>query len=222
MTTRLFGEPVERREDPRLLTGRGRFTDDFEHAAAEVAFVRSEHAHARIADVDVTGALDVDGVLAVYTHEDLDGGFGEPLPLLTPHEGLVAPRTQLALARDEVRYAGETIAMVVATDRYLAEDAAARIRVAYEPLDVVVDLAAAAEDPANLAGRFAEETGDVDAALTRAEHVFEWTFEIERSASMPLEGRAVVARWDEREQRLLVHDTTQWRWSPPTSAAASG
>jgi aerobic carbon-monoxide dehydrogenase large subunit len=205
MTTRMFGEPVERREDARLLTGRGRFTDDFEHDAAEVAFVRSEHAHARIADVDVAGALDVEGVLAVYTHEDLDGGFGEPLPLLTPHEGLVAPRTQYALARDEVRYAGETVAMVVAVDRYVAEDAAERIHVRYEPLPAVVDLATATE----VAGRFSEEVGDVDAALARAPHVFEWRFEIERSASMPMEGRAVVARWDERERRLLVHDSTQ-------------
>jgi carbon-monoxide dehydrogenase large subunit len=209
MTTRMFGEPVERREDARLLTGRGRFTDDFEHHAAEVAFVRSEHAHARIADIDVAGALDVEGVLAVYTHEDLEGGFGEPLPLLTPHEGLVAPRTQHALARDEVRYAGETVAMVVAVDRYVAEDAAERIRVAYEPLPVAADLAAAADDRANLAGIFSEEVGDVDAALADAPHVFEWRFEIERSASMPMEGRAVVARWDERERRLLVHDSTQ-------------
>ena len=205
MTTRMFGEPVERREDARLLTGRGRFTDDFEHDAAEVAFVRSEHAHARIADIDVAGALDVDGVLGVYTHEDLDGGFGEPLPLLTPHEGLVAPRTQYALARDEVRYAGETVAMVVAVDRYVAEDAAERIHVRYEPLPAVVDLATATE----VAGRFSEEAGDVDAALAGAPHVFEWRFEIERSASMPMEGRAVVARWDDRDGRLLVHDSTQ-------------
>ena len=209
MTTRMFGEPVERREDARLLTGRGRFTDDFEHDAAEVAFVRSEHAHARIADVDVTGALDVEGVIAVYTHEDLDGGFAEPLPLLTPHEGLVAPRTQYALARDEVRYAGETVAMVVAVDRYLAEDAAERIRVRYEPLPVAADLAAAAQDGANIAGIFSEEAGDVDAALAAAPHVFEWRFEIERSASMPMEGRAVVARWDDSDGRLLVHDSTQ-------------
>jgi carbon-monoxide dehydrogenase large subunit len=205
MTTRQFGEPVERREDARLLTGGGRFTDDFEHDAAEVAFVRSEHAHARILDVDVTGALDVDGVLAVYTYEDLEGGFAEPLPLLTPHEGLVGPRTQYALARDEVRYAGETVAMVVARDRYLAEDAAERIRVRYEPLRVTIGLSDANE----VAGRVSEEVGDVDAALAGAPHVFEWRLEIERSASMPLEGRAVVARWDEREQRLLMHDSTQ-------------
>jgi carbon-monoxide dehydrogenase large subunit len=205
MTTRVFGEPVERREDARLLAGGGRFTDDFEHDAAEVAFVRSEHAHARIVDVDVSGALDVDGVLAVYTHEDLDGGFAQPLPLLVPHEGLVAPRTQYALARDEVRYAGEVVAMVVAADRYRAEDAAERIRVTYEPLPATVGLSDANE----VAGTFSEEVGDVDAALASAPHVFQWRLEIERSASMPLEGRAVVARWDESEQRLLVHDATQ-------------
>ncbi len=205
MSTRLFGERVERREDARLLAGRGRFTDDFEHGAAEVAFVRSEHAHARITDVDVSGALDVDGVLAVYTHEDLDGGFAEPLPLLTPHEGLVAPRTQYALARKEVRYAGETVAMVVAVDRYVAEDAAEKIRVAYEPLPVHADLVSADE----VAGRFSEEVGDVDAALGGAPHVFTWRFAIERSASMPMEGRAVVARWDAHDERLLVHDATQ-------------
>src|SRR5919206_3498047 len=102
-----FGEPVERREDARLLAGRGRFTDDLAHDAVEVTFVRSEHAHARLVDVDVTGALDVDGVLGVYTHEDLEGPFAQPLPLLIPHEGLEDSRTQLPLAREEVRYAGE-------------------------------------------------------------------------------------------------------------------
>jgi CO/xanthine dehydrogenase Mo-binding subunit len=205
MTTRLFGERVERREDARLLTGGGRYTDDFEHDAAQAAFVRSEHAHARVVEIDVAGALDVDGVLGVYTYEDLEGGFAQPLPLLTPHEGLLASRTQYALAHDEVRYAGEIVAMVVAVDRYVAEDAAERIRVTYEPLEVIADLAQATE----VAGRFSEEVGDVDRALAGAPHVFEWRFAIERSASMPLEGRAVVARWDEREQRLLVHDSTQ-------------
>jgi aerobic carbon-monoxide dehydrogenase large subunit len=218
VTTRMFGERVERREDARLLTGRGRYTDDFGADAAQAAFVRSEHAHARVADIDVTGALGVAGVLAVYTHEDLDGGFAEPLPLLVPHDGLGAPRTQHALAREEVRFAGETIAMVVATDRYVAEDAAGRIRVAYEPLEAVVDLAGAAETGSprahtdlqdNVAGEFSEEKGDVDAALAGAAHVFEWRFEIERSASMPMEGRAVVASYDDGDGTLLVYDSTQ-------------
>jgi CO/xanthine dehydrogenase Mo-binding subunit len=208
-TVGAVGRRVTRLEDRRLVRGRGLYTDDVEHGAAEVAFVRSEHAHARIRDIDVAGALDVDGVLAVYTHEDLTGLLAEPLPLLMPHPGLIAPRTQYALAAGEVRYAGETIVMVVARDRYLAEDAAARVRVDYELLEPVVDLAAAAAREDHVAGRFAEETGDVAAALSTAPHVFEWRFDVERSAGMPMEGRAVSARYDAAGDRLVVHDTTQ-------------
>jgi CO/xanthine dehydrogenase Mo-binding subunit len=143
-------------------------------------------------------------VLAIFTHEDLEGDVAGPLPLLIPHPGLTAPRTQPALARDEVRYAGEAIAMVVAVDRYRAEDAAERIRVTYEPLPVVVGL----EEAGEVAGRFGEEAGDVDAALAAAPHVFEWRLEIERSASTPLEGRGVVASFD-ADGALLVYDSTQ-------------
>ncbi|HEX6389754.1 MAG TPA: aerobic carbon-monoxide dehydrogenase large subunit, partial [Solirubrobacteraceae bacterium] len=212
-----FGERVERREDRRLLTGNGRYTDDFAPHAAHAAFLRSEYAHARIVDIDVSGALDIDGVYAVYTFDDLDGRFAEPLPLIIPHEAIVAGRTQYALARDEVRYVGETIAMVVARDRYVAEDAAELIRVDYEPLPVAADLERAAapdaplvhaDRPDNVLGRVTEEHGDVGAALSKADHVFRWRLEIERSASMPLEGRAIVARFDE-EGALLMHDSTQ-------------
>jgi aerobic carbon-monoxide dehydrogenase large subunit len=214
MTTRLFGERVERREDRRLLLGEGRYTDDFEPHAAHAAFVRSHHAHARIKDVDVSGALDVDGVLAVYTYDDLEGRFGDPLPLIIPHEAIEDGRTQYALARDEVRYVGETIAMVVARDRYVAEDAADAIVVDYEPLPVCADLEAAdaplvhGDRPDNVVGRVSEEHGDVDAALASAPHVFEWRFEMERSAATPLEGRAIVARFDDGGG-LLVYDSTQ-------------
>ena len=77
MTTRQFGQPVLRKEDPRLVTGNGRYLDDLGHTAYEAAFVRSPHAHARIADIDVEGALDVEGVVAIFTHEDLEGPAGE-------------------------------------------------------------------------------------------------------------------------------------------------
>ncbi|MGH2819531.1 MAG: aerobic carbon-monoxide dehydrogenase large subunit [Actinomycetota bacterium] len=218
MTTRMFGERVERLEDYRLLTGRGRFTDDFEHHAAQVAFVRSDLAHARISEIDAGAARGMDGVLGVFIHDDLNDAFAQTLPLLIPNDGLFAPRTQHALARDEVCYVGEIVAMVVARDRYLAEDAANTIFVDYEPLDAVADLERAAEDaapvahldmPDNVAGHLTEMKGDVDEALERAPYVFEWRFDVERSASMPMEGRAVVARWDEVEQRLLVFDSTQ-------------
>ena len=217
MSSGFVGESVPRLEDDRLIRGNGKYTDDIDHRAAEVAFVRSEHAHARITDIDVSEALGIDGVLAIYTHEDLTGDVGSPLPLLIPHPGLVEPRTQLALASDEVCYVGQTIAMVIARDRYIAEDAAACVRVSYEPLPVAVDLTAAAEASTvahadmshNVAGRFAEEKGDVEAALAAAPHVFAWRIEIERSAGMPMEGRAVYASYDASEGHLLVYDSTQ-------------
>jgi CO/xanthine dehydrogenase Mo-binding subunit len=204
-----FGAPFERREDLRLVTGRGRYTDDLGGAASEAAFVRSEHAHARVVDVDVSGALDVDGVEAIYTYEDLDGGAAEPMPLLREHPGITGLRTQYALARDEVRYAGQPIAAVIASDRYTAEDAAGRIRVTYDVLSPLVDMESAAGDPANVAGGWSEATGDVPAALRDAPHVFELRLEIERSAAMPMEGRAIFARYDADDDRLLVYDTTQ-------------
>jgi carbon-monoxide dehydrogenase large subunit len=216
VTTRLFGERVERREDDRLLVGAGRYTDDFEPHAAHAAFVRSDYAHARVRDVDVSGALDIEGVHAVYTYEDLDGKFAAPLPLIIPHEAIADGRTQYALARDEVRYVGETIAMVVARDRYVAEDAAGAIVVDYEPLPVVADIEASANggdlvhgDRAdNVVARVGEEHGDVEAAMASADRTFEWRFDVQRSAATPLEGRAVVARFD-AEGGLLVHDATQ-------------
>ena len=102
--------------------------------------LRSPHAHARIIDIDVTGALEVDGLLAIYTYEDLTGPLADPLPLLIPHPALTHGRTQYALARDEVNYVGEAIALVVAENRYLAEDAVERIVVSYQPLPPVVGL----------------------------------------------------------------------------------
>jgi aerobic carbon-monoxide dehydrogenase large subunit len=217
VTTRLFGERVERNEDPRLLTGRGRFTDDFEHGALQAAFVRSDLAHALIKDIDVGGALDIDGVYGIYTYEDLEGDLAKPLPLLIPNDGLFAPRTQYALAKEEVCYAGEIIAMVVARDRYIAEDAATAVRVEYEPLPVVADLIAAVEGDevahsdmdGNVNGRVSEEVGDVDVAMNEAGHVFTWRLEMERSAAMPMEGRAIVADYDLDKQSLLLYDATQ-------------
>ena len=217
MTTKLFGQRVQRNEDPRLLTGRGRYTDDFEHDALHAAFVRSDFAHARIRDIDVTGALDIEGVFGIYTYEDLEGDLAKPLPLLIPHDGLFAPRTQHALAKDEVCYAGEIVAMVVARDRYIAEDAAGAVRIDYESLPVVVDLEEAARGEVvahsdmdgNVNGRVSEEKGDVDTAINKASQVFSWRFEMERSAAMPMEGRAIVADYDHDKASLLLYDATQ-------------
>ncbi len=85
MTTRSVGSRVLRLEDPRLLAGKGRYLDDVGRGALEASFVRSPYAHARVTDIDVSGALDIDGVVAVYTYEDLGGRMADPLPLLLPH-----------------------------------------------------------------------------------------------------------------------------------------
>jgi aerobic carbon-monoxide dehydrogenase large subunit len=217
MSTRLFGEPIARREDPRLLRGDGRYLDDLGHDALAAAFVRSPHAHARIVDIDVSGALDVDGLVAVYTYDDLDGLLAEPLPLLIPHPTLTHGRTPYALARDEVNHVGEAVAMVVATDRYLAEDAAERIVVGYEPLPAVVGIEAARDGarlvhddvPGNLAARMIQEQGDAAAAITAAPHRLELDLRVERSASTPLETRGVLARWDTESARMRIWSSTQ-------------
>jgi aerobic carbon-monoxide dehydrogenase large subunit len=217
VTTRWFGERVERREDPRLLTGAGRFLDDAGHDAVAVAFVRSPYAHARITGIDVAETLDVEGLVAIYTWDDLPGRLAEPLPLLIPHPDLTHPRTQYALANGEVNHVGEAIAMVVAVDRYVAEDVAERIVVDFEPLPAVVGIDAARSGrhlvhpdvPGNVAAVTTQELGDARAALAAAPHVLELDFAMERSLSSPLEGRGVHARWDPDGQRLRIRTSTQ-------------
>ncbi|MDQ3616881.1 MAG: aerobic carbon-monoxide dehydrogenase large subunit [Actinomycetota bacterium] len=232
MTTKMFGARIPRTEDPRLVTGNGRYLDDLGHDALEVAFVRSPHAHARISEIDVTGALDVEGLVAIYDYDDLlddeRSRMSEPLPLLIPHPTLTHGRTPYALAKDEVNHVGEAVVMVVATDRYVAEDAAQRIDVDYEPLPAVVGIetSRAAGDlvhddvPGNVAAVMVQETGDADAAVDEAPHSLELHLSIERSASMPMEGKGVLARWDADDGSLLVHTSTQTSTSVRQAVAA--
>ena len=235
MTTKLFGQAIRRSEDPRLVTGNGRYLDDLGHDALEVAFVRSPHAHARVVDIDVADALDVEGLVAIYTYEDLRADqdehgtrVAEPLPLLIPHPTLTHGRTQHALADGEVNYVGEAIVMVVASSRYAAEDATTRIRVDYELLPAVVgvEAARAAEHlvhddvPGNIAALMVQQTGDADAAIDAAPHRLELELAIERSASMPMEGKGVLARWDADDLSLTVHTSTQTSTSVRQAIAA--
>jgi carbon-monoxide dehydrogenase large subunit len=228
VTTRLFGEPIARREDPRLVAGDGRFLDDLGPGALAAAFVRSPHAHARVVDVDVAGVLDVDGVVAAYTYEDLDGRVAEPLPLLIPHPSLHAPRTAYPLANGVVRHVGEPVAMVVAADRYLAEDACDRVQVTYQPLPPVVGIDAALraehtvhhDVPDNVAAHMVQEVGDAPGAIAAAPNRLELDLHIERSASMPLEGKGVYARWDAADRSLRVYSSTQTSTSVRMALAA--
>ncbi|MGI8578317.1 MAG: aerobic carbon-monoxide dehydrogenase large subunit [Nocardioidaceae bacterium] len=228
MTTKLFGERVRRVEDPRLVTGQGRYLDDLGNDALAVAFVRSPHAHARIADIDVTAALEVDGLVAIYTYDDLQGRMAEPLPLLIPHPTLTHGRTQFALAKEEVNYVGEAIVMVVATDRYVAEDVAGLIDVRYDYLPAVVGIerARAGADlvhpdvPGNVAATMVQEVGDAAAVIAAATHSGLLSLRIERSASTPMEGKGVLARWEPDDESLLVHTSTQSSTSVRQAIAA--
>jgi CO/xanthine dehydrogenase Mo-binding subunit len=213
----MFGAPIRRREDPRLVTGGGRYLDDLGHDALEAAFVRSPHAHARIVDIDVADAIDVEGVAGIYVHEDLTGPMAEALPLLIPHPTLTHGRTTHALAKDEVNHVGEAVVMVVATNRYVAEDACQRIRVTYEQLPAVVGVEAARDAehlvhddvPGNVSAHMLQEVGDVEAALAAAPHTLTLDLAIERSASMPMEGKGVYARWDDERGELRMYSSTQ-------------
>jgi aerobic carbon-monoxide dehydrogenase large subunit len=217
VSARLSGARVTRTEDKRLLTGGGRFLDDLDHDALAVAFVRSPHAHARVVDIDVTEAVDTPGLVAVYTHDDLSGRAADPLPIALPHPALTSPRAPFALARDEVNHVGEAVVMVVARDRYAAEDAAERISVAYETLAPVVglDAALAADNlvhhdvPGNVAGIIQQQRGDVESALAAAPNVLELDLSIERSMASPLEGRGVYAQVDPVNDHLLIYSSTQ-------------
>src|SRR3989454_8545242 len=199
MTTKWFGERVQRVEDDRLLRGKGRFTDDIHEGgepALESCLVRSPYAHARITSIDVSAARAMPGVVAVYTAADLPFG-GVALPLLIPHPNLTQGRTQRCLASDVVRYAGEAVAFVIAESRYLAEDAGDLVQVEYEPLPVVITPEAAAraehlvhdDVPGNVAAEMVQEVGDVDEALAEAPHRKRLRYRYERGAASPMEGR---------------------------------
>src|ERR1700737_1173880 len=221
VTTRWFGERVQRVEDDRLLRGKGHFTDDIDEGALESVLVRSQFAHARIKSVDVSAARAVPGVVAVYVAADLPFG-DDDLPILIPHPNLTHGRTQRCLASDVVRYVGEAVAFVVAENRYIAEDAADLVEIDYEPLPVVITPEAGAaaahlvhdDVPGNVAAEMIQEKGDVHAALAAAPHQKKLHLRFERGAASPMEGRAVWARWAEAEHRLTVYDSTQ----SPTSS----
>ncbi|HQX15073.1 MAG TPA: xanthine dehydrogenase family protein molybdopterin-binding subunit [Anaerolineales bacterium] len=222
MTTRYFGERIKRNEDPRLLTGQGLYVDDVDLPnMLHVAFVRSPYAHARINSIDVSQALQREGVVAVYTANDL-GDYWKPGPLLVsppPVEGIVFnEKTQVPLAKDKVKFAGEPIVMVLAESRYIAEDALADIQIDYEPLEAVVDLEKGlqAESPviheeigSNVSAHVVQTKGDYESVKKDAALVVKRRFSYEHGCAAAIENRGIVAEWDRRAGRLTVWDTTQ-------------
>jgi CO/xanthine dehydrogenase Mo-binding subunit len=208
---------VRRREDPRLVTGRGAFVDDLRVPdCLHAAMLRSPHAHARIRAIDVSAAREAPGVRGVFTAADL-GPAGEPMPIYAPHPALPVPCRMRPLATDRVRFVGEAVAAVIADSAYHANDALDLIRVDYEPLPPVVEVEAALAPGAprihdqlatNVAAEWRQRVGDVDAALGGPGVVVVRTrIRLARGGAHPLEPRGLVVRWD--DDRLTVWGAVQ-------------
>ncbi|MDX3908031.1 MAG: xanthine dehydrogenase family protein molybdopterin-binding subunit [Pigmentiphaga sp.] len=220
MKGKTFGRPMGRVEDAALLTGRARFVDDIDAPGMlHAAFVRSSHAHARILAIDTSMAAAAPGVRAVLTLDELR-------PLLKETElvtALPAPNIKLnlhrpILATGEVLHVGEPIAMVLADDRYLAEDAAAMVFVDYDALPVVADCETALEPGSPVAHSWADHNlvtelslgyGDVDAVFANAPHVYRERLSQHRGGSHSMEGRGVVAQYDPLSDLLTMWSSTQ-------------
>ena len=214
---RWVGKSLKRREDPELLTGRGRYVGDIVRPGMlHAAFVRSPFAHARIGSIDVSSAIETPGVHAVLTAAAFPENLGaQPCTHLfagqhdTPY---------FALAKDRVRYAGEPVAIVVADSPHIAEDGVEEVEVDWEPLGAVSSVEAALADGApllyddwgdNIAAVFEQEKGDVDAAFADADVVVTERVRIQRQFGCSLETRGVVAEWDEFSDELTLWSSTQ-------------
>ena len=220
MGAKHFGARVARLEDPALLTGRGRFVDDVKiPGVLHACFVRSPYAHARLLGIDVKPALALTGVHAVIVANDLpDPMRSESMPMLLPNPTISSLCTQHALAREEVFYVGQPVAVVIADSRYIAEDAAAAVAVQYEVLPTIGDCRDAIVDGAprahsavasNVLSTFQLAYGDVDAAFAGAAHVFEEEIWQHRGGGMAMETRAVLASYDAASDLLTVWSGTQ-------------
>ena len=193
-----LGKPILRKEDPALLSGRGRYADDLPTPVGTLHahVVRSPHAHAEIVRIDGTAALAHEGVWAVITGEDIRK-LSDPFLI-----AVKAPVQQWALAVERVRYVGEPVVLVVAENRYIAEDAAELVEIEYAPLEAVLDPQAACESAAPLLHPQAKTNeisvrdfsyGDTKSAFARADRRIAMTVEFPRLSFTPIECYVVVA-----------------------------
>jgi len=202
---------IGRREDARLLTGAGRYTSDWNlPGQAYAAFLRSDHAHARIVSVDIAAARQAPGIVAVLTGADAAAaGYGRGKAAL-PYKGrdgmsLLTPQAP-ALAQDRARYVGDPVALIVAETAAQAQDAAELVLVDYETLPAVSNMDAALAEgapqlhpdvPGNLCFDYEYgDAGNVEAAFAEAAHVVELDLTSDRVVGNPLEPKAALARWD--------------------------
>jgi carbon-monoxide dehydrogenase large subunit len=217
MAQTYIGAPVRRREDVRFLTGTATFVDDIKLPyMLHAAILRSPQAHARIMAIDASRALAIPGVRAVFTFQDI-APYAKPIPIrLYPLAGL-EHFLQYPLAHEKVRYVGEPVAVVVASNRYVAEDALDAIEVSYEALPAVVRMPDALRDDTvlhedqgtNLAAQYTVNVGDIEAAWQAADYTRTATFAVHRHTGNPLETRGLVASYHAGRGELSVWGPTK-------------
>ena len=215
--SRLIGAPIKRREDPRLIQGLSHYVDDIKLVnTLDCTFLRSDYAHADIKSINTEAAENLSGVVKVITGADIEGKVGS-IPCAAEIEGLKVP-DHPALAVGRVRFVGEPIAAVVATDPYIARDALDLIEVEYDELPVVVDLDKAIEPDStviydefddNIAFTMPLDAGEVDAAFAEADHVVSQRFVNQRLIPNSIEPRGVLAEYLPGEGTLTVWSSTQ-------------
>ncbi len=211
------GRALPRLEDDALLRGAGRFLDDLEPVpgACHAAILRSQLAHARIARLDAAAAATSPGVVGVLTGRDV-AAMSQPFAA-----GVDSPIPYYAAATEVARYAGEPLAVVVARDRYAAEDALELIEVDYEPFEPVLDPLAAAATPGLVASDRSFRYGDPEAAFARAALVVRERFVFPRWSATPIEGYAVLADWDSGAGTLTAWANFQGPFTLHSVAAAA-
>jgi carbon-monoxide dehydrogenase large subunit len=218
---RYTGASIKRSEDPRILTGAGRYVDDIKlPGMLHAAFVRSPLAHGRVLAVDVSAARALPGVVAVLTGAELEAMTVPGPDPMAALFGAAGPTPEFTLlATDKVRLMGDPVAIVVAESRYLAEDGCELVEVDYDDLPPVMT-AAYALDPgspplfANLGDNIArphsrQEFGDVAGTFAQADRVVDFHFEVHRHQNVPMEGRGCVASWDAGLAAMTVYAATQ-------------
>ncbi len=219
----LVGTPVKRREDPRLITGQATYVDDIKLTGMlHMAVVRSPYGHARINSINTEAARNHPGVVAVYTAEDLKGVVGS-IPVAVPVGTIAAGMgVRNALAEGKVRFYGDPVAVVIATDRYTARDARDLVEVDYEPLPAVVDVEKAMQPDApllyedfgtNVVLSSHPDSEEIDKVFeqTKADGgvVIKARFVNQRLAPMPMETRGVVAQYNKADRKLTVWSSSQ-------------
>jgi aerobic carbon-monoxide dehydrogenase large subunit len=218
---RYTGASIKRSEDPRILTGAGRYVDDIKlPGMLHAAFVRSPLAHARVLSADVSAARSLPGVVAVLTGADLEAMTVPGPDLLMALMGWAGPTPEFTLlATDKVRFVGDPVAIVIAESRYVAEDGCELVEVEFDDLPPVVS-AAFALDPAspplfaNLGDNIARphsrsEFGDVSGTFAGADRVIDLHIDVHRHQNVPMEGRGCVASYDASSGVMTVYAATQ-------------